>query len=270
MGDHLDDQARMQRAHYDRIAENYVGSRESSTAYRTFLPVWTRRLLQPWIDGTSEAERRRQVVLDPMCGHGNLARFLLDHSDHVILNDLSGEMVERIDADLRSRCRVLPPNDARSLPLENGCADVIVVSGGLHHVYRHLTELLLEFRRILKPEGWLLFGEPSNDFMPVRVLRNTIYRLSSKFDQDHEQGFRYRALQESIEKAGFTSVRIRPFGSIGYLLMAQVGVIPLLKRVRSPGLFRCLIGFDRLVERTPLLNRSCFALTGVARAADGH
>lgn len=262
----VDDQALVQRAHYDRIAENYVGSRESSAAYQTFLPVWCQRLLEPWIDGTSATERMHQVVVDPMCGHGNLARFLLEQSQHVILNDLSPEMVERIDADLRPRCRILPPSDARSLPLDAASADVIVVSGGLHHVYRHLAELLLEFRRILKPNGWLLFGEPSNDFMPVRVLRNTIYRLSSKFDQDHEQGFRHRVLRESLESAGFASVRIRPFGSIGYLLMAQVGVIPLLKRIHSPRLFRFLIGFDGVVEKTPLLNRSCFALTGVARA----
>lgn len=261
----MDQQALAQKAHYDRIAENYVGSRESSAAYQAFIPVWSRRLLSPWVDNTSVAERAGQVVLDPMCGHGNLAPFLLEHSSTVILNDLSPEMVERIGDDLRARCRLLAPSDARHLSLDDASVDVIVVSGGLHHVFKHLAELLAEFRRVLRPDGWFLFGEPSNDFMPIRLLRNTIYRFSSKFDSDHEQGFRYSALRDSLMKAGFDSVSMRPFGSIGYLLMAQVGVIPLLKRVKSPGLFRFLIDVDRVVERTPLIRRSCFALTGAAR-----
>lgn len=261
----MDDQARHQQQHYDRIAEYYVGSREASAAYRTFLPVWSRRLLSPWVNGTSEAERANQVVLDPMCGHGNLAPFLMEQSRQVILNDLSPEMVDRIGPEVRDLCRVLAPSDARQLPLNSASIDVVVVSGGLHHVYRHIAELLAEFRRVLRPGGWFLFGEPSNDFWPVRVLRNTIYKLSSKFDDAHEKGFRYVELRAALNDAGFDSIEIRPFGSVGYLLMAQVGVIPLLRNAKSPVLFRTLLGMDRCIESVPVIRNSCFALTGSAR-----
>ena len=57
---------------------------------------------------------------------------------------------------------------------------------------------------------------------------------------------------------------MRPFGSVGYLLMGQLGVVPLLRNVRSRPIFAVLQGVDRVVESIPLLRRTCFALTGEA------
>lgn len=253
-----------QADHYAQNASRYVESREAAPAYRRFLEVWTRRLLSSWLDAVPPDERRGQVVLDPMCGHGNLGSALLEHSDRVVLNDVSPEMLNYMDEGVRRRSRVLAASDVCDLPLEDASVDVVVISGGLHHVSACLNEALVEIHRVLKPGGRLLFGEPSDDFWMVRMLRRGVYRRSDAFEDETERGFTYEELRRELSSAGFSRARMRPFGSVGYLLMGQLGVVPLLRNVRSRPIFAVLQGVDRVVESIPLLRRTCFALTGEA------
>ncbi len=253
-----------QREHYRHIAADYVQSRRESAAYRAFLERWASRLLAPWLERVPAADRRTQVILDPMCGAGNLTPYLLEHSEKVILNDLSPEMLEHFPRALRKRVTMLPPSDVARLPLGESAVDVVVVSGGLHHAHGRLPLVLAELRRVLKRGGLLLFGEPSDAFLPVRALRRLVYRFHRGFDHESEQGFRPLRLRQALEKAGFVEIELRPFGSVGYLLMAQSSVLPLLRRSKSPRLFEALQWCDRAVEESRLLRRSCLALTGVA------
>jgi ubiquinone/menaquinone biosynthesis C-methylase UbiE len=230
------------------------------------MEVWSHQLLEPWLSEIPKERRLSQIVLDPMCGHGNLASFLLDQCGKLYLNDISPEMLSYIDDNIRSRATVLPAGDAARLSLPEDSVDVIVVSGALHHVYKKLPETLSEFRRVLRPEGWLLFGEPSNEFLLTRLARNTVYYLSSSFDHENERAFRHDELRSILIDTGFSGVRLRAFGSLGYLLMGQVSVIPVLKNTKSLRLLDSLRKFDAWVERSRL-NKTCFALTGSARKA---
>jgi ubiquinone/menaquinone biosynthesis C-methylase UbiE len=207
-----------------------------------------------------------------MCGHANMAPYLLRWTRNLTLNDISPAMLAHIDEHIRSQCHVLPACDSAHLALDDESMDLIVFSGGLHHVHQNILDVLREALRILKPNGLLLFGEPSNEFLPVRLLRNSIYRLSSSFDHRTERAFQWAQLRGYLQDAGFSQISIRPFGSIGYLLMGQVSVIPLLKNLRSHRLFDALNRIDRMVEKSRWLCRSCFALVGSATktTADGQ
>lgn len=260
----MNETVRRQHRHYEAIARTYVESRRQSAAYSAFLALWAQRLLAPWLERNSVEDRRRQVVLDPMCGHGNLAPYILQHTEYLVLNDLSPAMVAQIDEEIRRRSRVLPPSDAANLPLDGDSVEVVVISGGLHHVHRTLSSVLQEFRRVLRPGGMVLFGEPSNRFLPVRVLRDLVYRFNRSFDHRTERAFCHHELRTALLRAGFAEVQIEPFGSIGYLLMAQVGVLPFLRSSKNHDLFQVLQAVDGFVESAPLLRRSCFALTGSA------
>lgn len=258
------DSIQRQQEHYHAIADHYVSSRMKSAAYQMFLGIWAERLMIPWVAYTSAETRKKQVVLDPMCGHANMAPYFLQHTDHLILNDLSPDMLSHIEPSIRDRCTVLPPGSATDLPLDDGMVDVVAVSGGLHHLRSCLSDALGEFWRVMRPGGLFLFGEPSNEFLPVRLLRNSLYRLSSHFDHTNERAFRFVELHDALSHAGFESVQIEPFGSVGYLLMTQVGIIPILRGSKNQSLFRWLQRFDRAIEKSALFRRSCFALMGFA------
>jgi SAM-dependent methyltransferase len=260
----MNEAVQRQRDHYERQAVQYVDSRRRTPGYARFMDAWADRLLEPWLRSTSESQRRAQRVLDPMCGHANMAPYVLRWSPHLILNDLSPTMLSLIDADIRRQCHVLPASDAARLALDDGSIDVIVFSGSLHHAYRNLRDVLCEAHRLLKPGGLLLFGEPSNEFIVVRLIRNCIYRLSHAFEHQTERAFRWGELRTHLQVAGFAQIDIQPFGSIGYMLMGQVGVVPLLRNVRSERLFEVLNSMDRMIERSRLLRRTCFALIGSA------
>ena len=260
MADHVE----LQREHYSKVADHYVTSRKESLAYSSFLGIWVNRLLQPWIKATDEENRQNQIILDPMCGHGNLAPYLLQYSPQIYLNDLSAEMLEQIDDDIREKVVVIPPSDVADTGIKTESIDVVIISGGLHHVYPNLDNVLKELLRLLKPGGVLLFGEPSNEFFLVRMMRNFVYRHNKNFDAETEHAFRHRELIDALDTAGFESVEVKPFGSIGYLLMAQVGIIPILRKSKNRAFFKLLTNFDRMIESLPLLNRTCFALTGSA------
>lgn len=254
---------KQQRQHYETVAPSYVAGRQAD-AYATFFAIWAERLLAPWLERYTAEERRNHVVLDPMCGHANLAPFILRHTDSLILNDLSPSMLSYIDEEITRQARVLPASDAAHLAMEDAGADMVVVSGGLHHARATLGELLCELRRVLRPGGMLLFGEPSDEFLPIRLGRRLIYRLNPRFDHETEKAFRHEELRAALAQAGFEDVHIKPIGSIGYLLMAQVGVIPLLRNSRNRRLFRFLQAIDRVIEGNRLTRNTCVALTGHA------
>ena len=142
-----------QQKHYDQIAGQYVGGRRAAPAYTAFLDVWAQHLLKPWIESKSADARAHDVAIDPMCGHGNLAPYLLAHCGRLILNDISQSMLDHMEPDLRTRAEVLAASDVCHLQVESATADVVVISGGLHHVFSNLDDALREIHRVLKPGG---------------------------------------------------------------------------------------------------------------------
>lgn len=256
-----------QRVHYANISDTYTAAR-ASAAHQAFIQRWGAALLKPWLDATDVESRRSQIVLDPICGNAHVAPFLIAQSDHVWLNDLSPEMLARIPDAIRSRTKQLTPSDATNLPLDDASVDVVAVSGGLHHLHPHLERGIEEMFRVMRPGGCLLFGEPSDDFFLIRWLRGLVYRWSSRFDHESEAALQSRPMRAMLTRAGFERPSFRPFGHIGYMLMAQVELIPLLKRARSRALFRTLSAFDNFVEATPLIKHTCFAMMGAAWKPD--
>src|SRR4051812_26194136 len=98
-------------------------------------------------------------ILDLFCGRGNglkaLARLGFCRLEGV---DLS----ERLLAQYAGPAQ-LYVGDATDLKLDDGCIDVVVVQGGLHHLpvlEKDLAKVLGEIRRVLKPDGRFVLVEP--------------------------------------------------------------------------------------------------------------
>ena len=134
--------------------------------------------------GASEWPRETNVV-ELFCGRGNglhaLARLGFRNIEGV---DLSPRLLAEYAGD--ARCYA---GDCRELPFADKSKDAAIVQGGLHHLPilpDDLERVFAELRRVLRPEGRVVFVEPwLTPFLRLvhRVAQNPLARrLSVKLD----------------------------------------------------------------------------------------
>ena len=128
---------------------------------------------------------RETNVAELFCGRGNglhaLARLGFRNIEGV---DLSPRLLAEYAGD--ARCYA---GDCRELPFADKSKDAAIVQGGLHHLPilpDDLERVFAELRRVLRPEGRVVFVEPwLTPFLRVvhRVAQNPLARrLSVKLD----------------------------------------------------------------------------------------
>lgn len=95
--------------------------------------------------------------------------------------------------------------------------DLILLESVLHDV-QDLHKTLNDFKRMLKPSGWLVFsagfrGKPG-DFFPCEIMQSTIHSYHrSHLDPPYRHSIGYLSLEEwkaSLERVGFNHYRILP------------------------------------------------------------
>jgi SAM-dependent methyltransferase len=134
--------------------------------------------------GVSKWPRETNVV-ELFCGRGNglhaLVRLGFRNIEGV---DLSPRLLAEYAGD--ARCYA---GDCRELPFADKSKDAAIVQGGLHHLPilpDDLERVFAELRRVLRPEGRVVFVEPwLTPFLRVvhRVAQNPLARrLSVKLD----------------------------------------------------------------------------------------
>jgi SAM-dependent methyltransferase len=100
-----------------------------------------------------------KIVLDAACGEGYGAQLLSQTASRVTGVDISAEAVEHAEARYGSDRLSFACASCLDLPMEDKAVDVVVSFETLEHLAEH-DELLIEFRRVLKPEGFLLMSSP--------------------------------------------------------------------------------------------------------------
>lgn len=102
---------------------------------------------------------RAQVVLDVACGEGYGSHLLATTAQSVVGVDLDQASIEHATS------RYVSPNlhfiqaDARRLPIESASIDVVVSFETIEHMADH-DDLLVEFKRVLRPGGVLILSSP--------------------------------------------------------------------------------------------------------------
>jgi demethylmenaquinone methyltransferase/2-methoxy-6-polyprenyl-1,4-benzoquinol methylase len=119
-----------------------------------------------WKERVAEAAavREGECAVDLACGTGDLAFLVADRGARVVGVDLTPRMLQlarRRDTSGRLR---LVAGDMTSLPLADGCADVVTSGYGLRNV-PVLEDAVREVFRILRPGGRFIaldFNRPAN------------------------------------------------------------------------------------------------------------
>lgn len=256
----MDDLVEQQRTHFNGISEQYFSARRHPNHLLLKDLIWARFLER---NASIAAEVKR--VLEPMCGmaegHEIIGKNLV--SDFTYLGfDYSESMVAI--ARERKPGLAIEWNDVTTYQPANGLFDLIILIGGLHHVYSHTPVVLANLRKSLRPGGYFLSFEPTHDNWLARRARQRIYQTNQLFDADTEQGFEYRDLQHHFRNAGFEKVDEVYPGLLAYVLYYNPDAFPMLN-VGGRFLVKSLFAFDRLFWANRIGRKFSFATIGLWR-----
>lgn len=253
-------EGRTQQEHYDRIASAYL---KNLTYPHTqeYMAYLDRVFLESV--GTASIGSALEIC----CGRGE-ALLLLQHLvAHGLGVDVSLTMLEAAQRALADQRFFFIQGDATMLPLGNDQFDAIFMLGGIHHVNDRQT-LFSEVHRVLRPGGRFFWREPVSDFLPWRVLRALIYRLSPALDHNTEHPLILAETTPPLERAGLRLLIWRTYGFLGFCLCMNSDILVVNRLLRFvPGIrkiSRIMTKVDDIATRIPGLRKAGLQVVGVA------
>ena len=237
----MPDLAEQQREHFNGIAEQYVLARTHPNHLLLKDLIW-REFLRRNRCIASEVHH----VLEPMCGmadgYGILNANLTTNFDYLGF-DYSESIINLArnhNPDLN-----IGWDDVTTYQAKDNLFDLIILIGGLHHVYSRAQEVLIKLRKSLRPGGYFVNFEPTHNNWFSRRIRQRIYKSNDLFDADTEQGFEYNDLVLSFKNAGYVKVDEVYPGLLAYILYYNPDAFPALN-IGGKFLVKGLFALDRL------------------------
>lgn len=259
----MDESIERQREHFNGISERYSRARKHPNHLLLKHLIWG-KFLKLHRDIAPEIRR----VLEPMCGMAEgeamLRTHLTSQFDYFGF-DYSESMVQQARS-----CRPelsIEWNDVTTFRAGGEAFDLIILIGGLHHVYSHAEAVLSNLNRSLRPGGYFLSFEPTHHNWLARRVRERIYNKNDLFDADTEQGFEYRDLERYFRNSGYEKVGEASPGLLAYVLYYNPDAFPALN-VGSELLVKLIFGLDRLFWRNAVGRKLSFATLGLWRKPD--
>ncbi|WP_391115767.1 class I SAM-dependent methyltransferase [Psychrobacillus sp. L3] len=116
------------------------------------------------------SDKSNKKVLDAGCAAGWYTSQLVKLGSDVTATDISPNMVEATKRRIGDNAEVLCLDIENKLPFEDESFDLIVSSLVLHYI-KDWSKPFSEFRRMLKPNGKLLFSV-HHLFMDIKLSKN--------------------------------------------------------------------------------------------------
>lgn len=126
----------------------------------------------------------------------------------LVATDLAAEFLEKLRERTRGRTVAILAADAERLPFGDASFDVVLGSSVLHHL--NVPAALDECRRVLKPNGRVVFAEPNMLNPQVFLTKNVGWLKRRAGDVPHETAFVRGALARRLQRHGFIVERITP------------------------------------------------------------
>jgi 2-polyprenyl-3-methyl-5-hydroxy-6-metoxy-1,4-benzoquinol methylase len=157
-------------------------------------------------------------VLEIGCAEGDGLKYLVSKTGFTALGtDISQLFINqaRIDSIPNLSFEVVDFNDESSFvgEMEYSKFDYIIGNGILHHLYYNLENSLINLRKLLKPNGKIIFIEP-NLYNPYIFLIFKIMKLRRLANlEPDEMAFTDKYIKKLVIKAGFSDCKteIRDF-----------------------------------------------------------
>jgi SAM-dependent methyltransferase len=253
------DDRQQQRDHFEAVSERYFSARQHENHLLLKKLMWDEFLRdKPSIlhDGAD--------VLEAMCGYSE-GKAILENRFSARFNysgfDYSRPLVEKA-RERHPGARIFVA-DATQLE-EHGTCDLLVLIGGLHHVYRHTDDVLARLHRAIRPGGHFINLEPTHNNFAFRAIRERIYRRNSLFDADTERAYELTDLNAAYRRAGFAVVDQMYPGLLSYVLYYNPDAFPGLN-LGGERCVRAAFALDRPFFRSPPGRYFSFATLSLLR-----
>lgn len=152
----------------------------------------------PWVQGLD--------VLDVASGEGYGSALMARHARSVVGVDVDGEAVAHANARYQQPNCQFKQGQALALPIDDGSMDAVVCFETIEHLKDH-DGLLAEFKRVLKPEGWLVLSSPDKASYSDQTGVNNPFHLKELYRDELEQllGRHFGAHRLLAQKLAFVS-----------------------------------------------------------------
>lgn len=184
------------------------------------------RQFRLWLKLTGNPKGK--TILDAGCGYGRLMKKFSMYTEKVAGIDISGEMLKEAKKYLSDSSR-LHKGSVANLAFKDQSFDIVICD----RVLMHLTKLdmktgLLEFKRVLKPGGIILFSVPHglSWCYSVRSFIFSVYTIllkaSGRLKIIHPRRFSEAKLRKILEEIGLTNYKISSMRSnLGIMLLVR-------------------------------------------------
>lgn len=157
-------------------------------------------------------------ILDLGCGNGNVLGLLQQKSDANLCGiDLSEKMIKQARQRFGNRVE-LQVGDAEKLQYREQQFDVIICNASFHH-YIHPDIVIAEIKRVLKPQGTLILGDPTAPFEWYLRFLNWGLKWINSGDY-HIYG--KNEITKLLEQHGFTVSRFKKISNRTFILNARL------------------------------------------------
>lgn len=226
-----------QKKHFESVSNKYFHARQDSNH------LYLKKLMWDHFFNLIDFGDKKKLVLEPMCGYAEgyellSSRFKIEYTGF----DFSQPLVDKVK-EINPGLNVFLGDVTKFNPDKE--YDIVIIIGGLHHVFRYVDDVLKMVNRSLKVGGSFICLEPTHNNIFFKLIRNFIYRKNSLFDEDTEEAFDLKTLNQSFENNHFRiSNQIYP-GLLSYILYYNPDAFPLLN-LGGRSLVKLLFNIDRL------------------------
>lgn len=247
------DKIEQQREHFENISEKYYKSRQLESHLLLKDLLW-----DFFLKDKGYLKKDNLLVLEPMCGYGEGKDILEKHLGVRVKYsgfDYSRTLVEKIKKD-NPKADVVEMDVTKFTPSKK--YDLIIIIGGLHHVPFHVDAVLGKLYKSLNKNGCFIYFEPTHNNLLFRKIRERIYKKNEFFDNDTEQAFELKKINELFEKHRFKMKDQMYPGLLSYVLFYNPDAFPLLSR-GGLWMVKALFSFDKLFFRNFVGRKLSFA-----------
>ncbi len=220
-----------ERKLYDKRSEEEL-RRYSSPTSKIVYEYWDKKLI------SMLSLSKNSVVLDCGCGLGMLSSKI--SSKLVVGIDISKKLLKVAKKNSKN---VFVIADAEKLPFKDKIFDNIVGRGILHHLPKP-SLAAKEIKRVLDPNGVIVFSEPNDANLLIRIIRRGLKMFESSYSE--EQTY----FDPADMKKLFANSETSFFGYLSYPF-AFPDIFP--SQLPS-SIINFFIQADKLLSRIPLIN----------------